>query len=177
VRGGRDNEYAGFVRAERPALLRWATSLTIGNTHTAEDLVQTALIRVYLHWGKARRGNPAAYARRVLLNVFLDHRRRARTRYETTVDAFPDLPAPVPADAHTGLLRAALAGLPPRMRAAVVLRHVEGLTVEETAHVLGCSPGTVKSQTARGLEKLRTHLNPNPIPSVPVAVTTQKAHP
>lgn len=156
MRGGRDSEFAQFVREQRPGLVRWATSLTVGDPHTAEDLVQTTLTRVYLHWGKARRGNSVAYARRALLNTFLDYRRRVHTRREIPGgDTLPDLPTPAPTDLDVSLLRAALAALPPRTRATVILRHVEGLTVEETAHALRCTPGCVKSQTARGLNKLR----------------------
>lgn len=156
MRSGRESEFAQFVREQRPGLVRWATSLTVGDAHTAEDLVQATLTRVYLHWGKARRGNPVGYARQALMNTFLDHRRRAHTRREVPGgDILPDLPTPAQGDPDLSSLRAALAALPPRTRATVILRHVEGLTVEETAHALGCTPGTVKSQTARGLTRLR----------------------
>jgi RNA polymerase sigma-70 factor (sigma-E family) len=152
----RDREFAEFVRANRAGLLTTARLLAVGDGHLAEDLVQTALVRVYLAWGRARSGNPTAYARRTLVNCTTDHHRRAFTRREHTAAAVPDIAA---ADSRSDELDAALIGalgsLPPKMRAAVVLRHVHDLSVDDTAHALGCSTGTVKSQTSRGLEKLR----------------------
>ncbi|THI96076.1 SigE family RNA polymerase sigma factor [Nocardioides sp.] len=157
----RDDEFAAFVREHRGRLVATARLLTGGDPHLAEDLVQTALVRVYLAWGRARAGSPAAYARRVLVNGFIDHRRRPWVRREEASSAVPD-EAVVPDDAFGDdpTLVTALAELPPRMRAAVVLRHVHDLSVEETADALGCSTGTVKSQTARALDKLRVAMTP-----------------
>jgi len=155
-----DDEFEAFVRRRRGHLVGTATVLTAGDAFLAEDLVQGTLVRLYLAWGRARSGNLDAYARRVLVNAFIDHRRRPFVRRERTVDALPDAAAPPGVDVNlddTHLL-AALAALPPRMRAAVVLRHVEDLSVEDTAAALGCSTGTVKSQTARGITKLRDAL-------------------
>ena len=133
-----------------------ATALAGGDRHLAEDLTQSALVRLYLAWGRARGEHTSAYARRVLVNCFLDHRRRAWVSRERTVEAVPDV-AGVELG-HDLELLTALRLLPPRMRAAVVLRHVEDRSVEDVADALGCSVGTVKSQTARGLAKLRAHL-------------------
>lgn len=158
MRRTHEAEYEDFVRAQRGDLVATARALTAGDTHIAEDLVQAALVRLYLAWGRARSGRTGAYAHRILVNCFLDHRRRAWVRQEQTADALPDRPAPTDAEPVDDDLLAALRSLPPRMRAAVVLRHVEDRSVDEVADLLGCSTGTVKSQTARGLEKLRAAL-------------------
>ena len=150
------SEYEAFVRTHRGELLATATSLAAGDRHLAEDLTQATLVRLYLHWGRVRETRAGAYARRALVNCFLDHRRRAWVRREQSVDMPPDRAMDDGVDDPE--LVGALRALPPRMRAAVVLRHVEDLPVEEVAGMLGCSTGTVKSQTARGLAKLRAHL-------------------
>jgi RNA polymerase sigma-70 factor (sigma-E family) len=155
----RDREFAEFVRTHRAGLVTTTRLLAAGDGHLAEDLVQTALVRVYLAWGRARSGNPTAYARRTLVNCATDHHRRGFTRRERAAAAVPETAAldrgPDELDAA---LVAALGELPPRMRAAVVLRHVHDLSVDETAHALGCTAGTVKSQTSRGLDRLRATL-------------------
>lgn len=147
------------MRRRRGPLLRSATLLTAGDTHLAEDLVQTTLVRLFLAWPRARRTNLDAYARRALVNTLIDEKRRPFGRRERLVELPPERMEPVRADIPDAVLTA-LAALPPGMRAVVVLRHVEGLSVEETAAVVGSSTGTVKSQTARGLDKLRAALNP-----------------
>ncbi|GAA3532217.1 SigE family RNA polymerase sigma factor [Nocardioides daeguensis] len=172
----RDAEFEDFVRRRRSHLLGTAAVLTAGDHHLAEDLVQGVLVRLYLAWGRAtRRGGVDAYARRALVNAFIDHRRRPSVARETVTDTVPDrAAAAAPAAASFGAaevdaeLLAALKALPERMRAAVVLRHVADLSVEDAADALGCSPGTVKSQTARGLAKLRELLpQAAPIPAAP----------
>lgn len=156
----RDSEFADFVRAHRGSLMATARLLAAGDPHLAEDLVQTSLIRVYLAWGRARSGNPVAYARRTLVNCSTDHRRRGFTRREHSRSELPETVAPeAGAEDLDAALIVALGTLPPRMRAAIVLRHVHDLSVEKTADALGCSAGTVKSQTSRGLDKLRTVLD------------------
>jgi RNA polymerase sigma factor (sigma-70 family) len=122
--------------------------------------VQTALARLYLAWPRVRRsGTEAAYAWRIVVNAHIDEVRRPRWRRERPVPELPDGPGAAPAAAPGGIdgdaIRAALAALPPRMRAAVVLRHWLDLSVEETAGLLNCSTGTVKSQTAKGTARLR----------------------
>ena len=159
----RDEEFSAFVIGRRVGMLRSACLLTAGDPHLAEDLVQTALARIYVAWPKvARSDSPDAYARRILVNAYIDEVRRPRWRREQSVAQPPDRadtalggwPGAVDGDA----IRAALAALPRRMRAAVVLRHWMDLSVEETAGLLHCSEGTVKSQTARGLATLRAEL-------------------
>jgi RNA polymerase sigma-70 factor (sigma-E family) len=157
VGGAREEEFESYVRRSRGPLLRSATLLTAGDTYLAEDLVQTTLVRLYLAWPRARRTNLDAYARRALVNNLIDETRRPFRRRERPFERLPDGVAPARVDVPDAVL-AALAQLPPGMRAVIVLRHVEGLTVEETAAVIGSSIGNVKSQTARGLDKLRAAL-------------------
>lgn len=159
MRHPHEAEFESFVRERRGELVSTATLLAGGDAHLAEDLVQSALVRLYLAWGRARAGNPRGYARRILVNASIDHVRRPWVRRERSTDLLPDTAAGPLAETDEAML-AALRALPPRMRAAVVLRHVEDLSVEDTADALGCSTGTVKSQTARGLDKLRQLLTP-----------------
>lgn len=162
-RRDQDTAFADFVRAERGRLVATGRLLTAGDVHLAEDLVQTALTRVYLAWGKVRTDR-SAYARKVLVNSFIDHKRRPFVRRESATDEPPDSPVAANDEGLDPTLVAALAELPPRMRAAVVLRHVHDLSVDEVAGLLGCSTGNVKSQTARGLDKLRATLTPATTP-------------
>lgn len=120
--------------------------------------MQIALTRLYLAWPRANRYDVDAYVRRILVNALIDETRRPFVRRESSRSELPEPPPVRDDDIDDAPLRTALAALPPGMRAAVVLRHVDGLTVEETARALRCSTGTVKSQTARGLDKLRTAL-------------------
>jgi RNA polymerase sigma-70 factor (sigma-E family) len=161
MRRAHEAEYEAFVRAHRGRMMATARLLATGDTQLAEDLVQNALIRLYLAWSRARSGNSEAYARRVLVNCFVDHRRRPWVRRESTSDDIPEslVTAGELDDSVAAALLDALRDLPPRMRAAVVLRHVQDLSVDEAADALGCSVGTVKSQTARGLAKLRARLD------------------
>jgi RNA polymerase sigma-70 factor (sigma-E family) len=160
----RDEEFSAFVVSRRVGLLRTACMLTAGDTHLAEDLVQTALARLYVAWPRVRRSDSAdAYVRRILVNAYIDEMRRPRWRRERYVADVADLPdSLVPpsyglaGDSVDGdMIRAALAALPRRMRAAVVLRHWMDLSTGETAGLLNCSEGTVKSQTAKGIARLR----------------------
>jgi RNA polymerase sigma-70 factor (sigma-E family) len=158
----RDAQFRAFVAARRPALVRLATLLSAGDAHLAEDLVQIALTRLYVAWPRVRADGPEPYARKILVNAMLDERRRPWRR-EVSSDALPErLPDATPAAdagaADTEQVRAALAQLAPGMRAAVVLRHWSGIDVEGTAALMGCSEGNVKSQTARGLDRLRALL-------------------
>ena len=163
--GRRDEEFRAFVVARRPALQRLATLLAAGDAHLAEDVVQTALTRLYVAWWRVERDQgPEAYARRILVNAVVDEKRRPWRRHETSRAELPEQAAPR-RDGPGGptedrdVVRAALAGLPPGMRAAVVLRHWLGYDVGECARLLDCSEGTVKSQTARGLDRLRDLLS------------------
>jgi RNA polymerase sigma-70 factor (sigma-E family) len=157
----RDAEFSAFVTTGRAGLVRTAFLLTAGDIHLAEDLVQTALTRLYLAWPRVRSG-PAAYARRTLVNAFLDETRRPYWRRERPTSVPPETADPATVHGLVTLagvdgraVREALQQLPPQMRAVVVLRHWLDLSVEDTAAALRCSSGTVKSQNARALAKLR----------------------
>ncbi|WP_239168908.1 SigE family RNA polymerase sigma factor [Paractinoplanes deccanensis] len=172
----RDEQFHAFVADRRKWLLQTARLLTTGDSHLAEDLVQTALTKLYVSWSAYRRAdNPDAYLRRVLVNVFLRERRRSWWRFERPSDRLPDRAEAqsAPAGPDPELSRA-LGELPPRMRAVVVLRFFHELDVAETAAAMGCSTGTVKSQTARALDKLRAALDPpeashhTPAPNAPL---------
>jgi RNA polymerase sigma-70 factor (sigma-E family) len=122
--------------------------------HTADDLVATTLLKLYQSWSRAQRAdNLDAYVHGMLVHAYLDDRRRPWRR-ELTVPELPDRGRTAPADTEADLL-ALLASLPPRRRACLVLRFYCDLSVEQTAEILGITPGTVKSQTARGLDMLR----------------------
>jgi RNA polymerase sigma-70 factor (sigma-E family) len=159
----RDTEFTEFVLARRPVLVRVATLLLSGDAARAEDVVQTALTRLYVAWPRVRPETADAYARRCVVNAAIDDRRSLFRRREQVRAQLPEVPIPDTPENETRRVLALLATLPPGMRAAVVLRHIEGLTVAETAEALGCSEGTVKSQTARGLEQLRAAL-PDRVP-------------
>ena len=151
----RDAEFTRFV-GERTAWLRKVAFLLCQDWHRADDLVQTTITQAYVHWRRVRSADDQdAYVRRMLVNAFLAERRAGWLSRVSLTAQPPERPGHDP-DATTGIaLRAALAEIPPRQRAALVLRYFCDLTVEDTADALGCSIGTVKSQTARGLVALR----------------------
>jgi RNA polymerase sigma-70 factor (sigma-E family) len=132
--------------------------LLCGDWHQADDLVSIALVKLLRHWRRvSAMEQPDAYVRRVLLRTWLDERRRPWRR-ERPTSAVPDRPAEgADRDARMDVV-AHLAELPPRRRAVLVLRYFCDLSVEETAAVLGCTEGTVKSQTARALDTLRARM-------------------
>ena len=138
--------------------LRALAYVTCGDWQAAEDAVAGALSRLYLRWDKV--AAPDRYARTMVVRAAIGEKRRPWRRERSAGDAFPDVATPDPAyEVDERLrLRAALRQVPPRQRAALVLRFLEGLSTEETAEVLGCSAGTVKSQTSRGLDTLRAVL-------------------
>ncbi|TDC44173.1 sigma-70 family RNA polymerase sigma factor [Micromonospora sp. KC213] len=139
----------------RAGLVRVATLLVSGDLAKAEDVVQTALTRLYLAWPRVRPDTVDAYARRCVVNAATDERRSLFRRREQVRAQLPDVAAvEAPGGDETTML-ALLATLPTSMRTAVVLRYVEGLSVAETAAAMRCSEGNVKSQSARGLERLR----------------------
>ena len=153
----RDREYVEFVEAASASLRRTAF-LVCGDRHTADDVVQDALYKLYLSWPKVQRtGNPFAYVRRMVVNAAHDGGRRPWRR-EVSIAELPervDRDDFVAGHADRSEVLEALRGLGPRQRACVVLRYYEDLSVEQTAEILGCSQGTVKSQAARGLDTLR----------------------
>ena len=154
----REAEFADFV-ATREASLRRLAILLCQDWHRADDLVQAAITKVYVHWPKAKAADSMdAYVRAILVREFLDERRSSWIRRVTLTSQLPDRPA-AGTDPETSLdMQAALAGLPPRQRATLVLRFYCDLPVEQAAQVLGCTPGTVKSQTAKALTSLRIAL-------------------
>ena len=150
-------EFTEFAVASAPRLRR-AAFLLCGDWHTAEDLAQTALAKVFVSWRKVRRQDAAhAYATRVLTNSYLADK-RLRRGTEILTDQLPEHPVAGPAPETRMMVLDALALLPPRSRAVVVLRYWVDLTVDQTADVLGCSPGTVKTLSSRALDKLRAAL-------------------
>jgi RNA polymerase sigma-70 factor (sigma-E family) len=150
-------QFHAYVLARSPALLRTAYLLT-GSRADAEDLLQTALAKTYLAWDRVRERDALdGYVRRVMVNTQTSFWRRRKVD-ERPVDVLPERGAGRDAAADLDLhdaLWTALASLPKRQRAAVVLRYYEDLSEAETASVLGVSVGTVKSTTSRALAKLR----------------------
>jgi RNA polymerase sigma-70 factor (sigma-E family) len=155
---GTEQEFREFVQGIAASLHRTAY-LLCGDWYLADDLVQEALARAYSHWGKVQRAdNPVAYVRRILINESKRGWRRNRSLPDAALSDF------TVADMSDGVVNRAeliqaLQSLPVRQRATVVLRFLEGLSERETAEALGCSEGTVKSQTSRALIKLKSVLN------------------
>lgn len=155
-----EDDFDEFVSARWNALLRTAYLLA-GDRGRAEDLVQGALVRAHRHWSKLRReGGAEAYVRKIMVNLNTDWWRRLGSR-ENAVEFVPDTKStgdPYAAFDAQDELWTALRNLPARMRAVLVLRYFEDLSEAETAAILGCSTGTVKSQSSRGLGRLRLAL-------------------
>jgi len=145
--------------ASRAEAMRGTAYLLCGEWHRAEDLVQTAFTKLYRVWNRVSRHEALdAYVRQVLIRTFLDERRRGWWRRERVSETTTDRPLAPPAAEDRLVLMEALALLPPRQRAVLILRYWEDLSQDETAALLECSVGTVKSQAARGLERLRNVL-------------------
>jgi RNA polymerase sigma-70 factor (sigma-E family) len=159
-----DEERQRFTEyfAARQAALRRTAYLLCGDWHWAEDLTQTAFVRLAAGWRRIRDpGAVDAYARSCLVRVYLAESRRLWRRREHAVAQLPEMGGV--ADGAEDVARhlafaAALAKLPARQRATLVCRFYQEMDVAATAAALGCSPGTVKSQTARGLAALRAAL-------------------
>lgn len=160
----RDEAYTAFVAGARPGLLRSARLLTTGDESRAEDLVQQVLVRLYVRWPSvAGADDPVRYAHRSLVNAFIDDSRRAHRRREwssenpAVVEVVASGDEPFDPVLRQQVLRA-LASLPPGQRAVVVLRHWLDWSVEQTAHALNISTGSVKSQNHKALVALRALL-------------------
>jgi RNA polymerase sigma-70 factor (sigma-E family) len=169
----RDAEFADYVAARLPSFRRLALLLT-QDWHRADDLVQVAITKLYVHWGRAKAADSIdAYARAIVVREFLTERRSSWARRVTLSSQVPETAAPSFDQDGSLDLHNAIAALPPRQRAVLVLRFYTDLTVEQSAEVLGCTPGTVKSQTAKALDSLRRSLGPEFAPgagSEPFAV-------
>jgi RNA polymerase sigma-70 factor (sigma-E family) len=159
MRQARREAFREFADARTGHLFRSACLLTGGDTHLAEDLVQETLGRMYVVWGRASRiGNPAGYAQTVLVRAFLSHRRR-RSAGERPTGALPDTQAVPGGDPALRLtLLDALAGLPAKDRAVVVLRYWEDRSIEETADAMNVSSAAVRTRSTRALSRLRDQL-------------------
>jgi RNA polymerase sigma-70 factor (sigma-E family) len=156
VRGlDRDAAFSEFVRARRTHLRRIAYAIC-GDWHRSDDLVQTALVKLYVAWPRVRRdGGEEAYVRTIIVRADIDEHRRPWRRESV---GLPELDLPgreeLPVEERSALFEA-LQGLPVMQRKVVVLRHWLGLSVAETAQELRIGQGTVKSHSHRGLEALR----------------------
>lgn len=150
--------YEEFVVARSASLYRTAYLLT-GQPADAEDLLQTALVKLYVGWRKVSAArSPEAYARQVLVNAFMSSRRPARFTRERLVTSLPEQGS-VDVDPTDRLsLWPHIAALPPRQRAVLVLRYYESLSEAEIADALGCARGTVKSTASAALTTLRTRM-------------------
>lgn len=162
MRKHEEESFRVFARRQTPVMRRSAY-LLCGDWHAADDLVQMALLKLFKAWPRIeRQRTPTNYARKALLNCWLDEKRRPWRRHEQTEGEMPDVEhaGTDPSLAHERLhthdeLVAVLAEVPPRQRAVLVLRYFQQLSITETAAALGCSEGTVKSQANRGLTALR----------------------
>jgi RNA polymerase sigma-70 factor (sigma-E family) len=158
-----DGDFTEFVQASWPGLYRTAY-LLLGDRELAEDLAQTALAKTYAAWSRidARSAAPA-YARRTLINTASSWFRKKGWRNELPTSSMPEASYALDPSIRPAVIDA-LGQLPPRQRAVVVLRYYEDLSVAETAEALGCSAGTVKSQTFEAFAKLRVLLGDAVIP-------------
>lgn len=163
-----DQQFEEFAVARTPALYRSAW-LLCRDHHQAEDLVQETLAKVYARWHRPFAGridNPAAYAQITLTRTFLS-RRRKRANSEFVCAEPPEVTMPDGTESSDTrlMLVQALAGLSPTDQAVVVLRYLDDLSVEETAALMGTSPGAVRNRSMRALDKLRRVIGLEPIAS------------
>ncbi len=160
--GSRDDEYTEYVAARLSSLRRLAAVLG-DDWQRADGLVQATLTRLYVHWAQVRAAShPDAYARTVLVREFIHERRTSWAKWVSLTGGMTDSPAAAVDHDAVLDLQAAVAALPARQRATLVLRFYCDLNVDQSAKILGCSPGTVKSQTAKALDTVRRALTPAP---------------
>ncbi|HEY7594926.1 MAG TPA: SigE family RNA polymerase sigma factor [Actinophytocola sp.] len=143
--------------ASRSSAMRATAYLLCGDWHRAEDIVQSTFVKLYRAWHRiSSHDSLDAYTRRILVRTYLDENRRGFFFREKPTAHHPESTAPPAGSPEDRLvLLRALGDVPPRQRAALVLRYWEDMSVEDTARAMGCTEGTVKSQTARGLDALR----------------------
>jgi RNA polymerase sigma-70 factor (sigma-E family) len=154
----RDSAFAEYFAARSDAM-RNTAFLLCGDWHRAEDLVQTAFTKLYRAWYRVARHEALdGYVRQVVLRTYLDDRRLGWWRRERPTDVPVERSMPAAAPEDRLVLLEALAQVPRRQRAVLVLRYWEDLSIDETAALLSCSTGTVKSQAARGLQTLRERM-------------------
>ncbi|MEV0828778.1 SigE family RNA polymerase sigma factor [Nonomuraea rubra] len=162
---GVEHDFGAFVAARATSLLRVAY-LACGDETEAEDLLQTALERTYRKWDRVDHDNPEPYVRRVIVNAAISRARRRAVLSIVPMHSPPERPARAGDPDLTHVLMDALRALPPRQRAVVVLRYWEDLSETQTAEVLGCSIGTVKSQASKAMAKLRSALGRDTVEGV-----------
>ena len=154
--------FSDLVATRSAALLRTAY-LVVGDRQLAQDLVQESLVKTYVAWPRLRDVTKAeAYARRTIVTTAISWRRR-RSFHERPVLAIPEQAQADRTDAFAtqDLLWAQVRTLPPRQRAALVLRYYEDLSESDTAQLMGCAVGTVKSQVSAALDRLRQQMGPD----------------
>ena len=159
MRAEDERRYVEYVSTRLP-WLRKVAFLLCQDWHRADDVAQGAITKLYVHWRRASKAdNLDGYVRTILVREYLSNQRSAwASRVDLSGGFVADIAAPDGDVTSRLAIRTALADVAPRQRAALVLRYYCDLSIEETAEVLNCSPGTVKSQTARGLESLRRAL-------------------
>jgi RNA polymerase sigma-70 factor (sigma-E family) len=158
----RDEEFSAFVAARQTHLRRIAYAIC-GDWHQADDLLQTALVKLYVAWPRLHRdGREEAYTRQIIVRANIDAHRRPWRRERPGLEGLDGAARqPLPVEERSALFEA-LQQLPLMQRRTVVLRYWLGLSVQETSAELGIGQGTVKSYSARGLERLQAVLTPNP---------------
>jgi RNA polymerase sigma-70 factor (sigma-E family) len=163
MKAEQEREFTDYVTARSAAMGRTA-HLLCGDWHRAEDLVQSVCVRLYAVWPRLRaRDAVDGYVRKMLVRAYLNERRRPWRREQSTAE----MPEVATSGGYGGVenrmvLLDALAGLPPKQRAVVVLRYWEDYSLDDAAAALGCSVGTVKSQSSRALATLRTRFDRDP---------------
>lgn len=159
-------EFRSFAVVQRESLRRYAY-LLCGDWFEADDIVQKALTKLFAAWRRVEPGGAPAYVRKIVTNVYISHHRLAWVRRERTSAELPVQQLDRPqeeVDVRLELI-GALNRLPARQRATLVLRYWEQLSVDETATAMSCSTGTVKSQSAKGLRKLKELLTESAVPA------------
>ena len=167
----REQEFTDFV-ASRQVHLRRIAYAVCGDWHRADDLLQTALTKLYVAWPRVRRdGREEAYVRRIIVRADIDEHRRPWRREQSGLDGH-DAPARagLPVEERSALFDA-LQALPVRQRISIVLRDYEDLTEAQTAEAMGCAVGTVKSQVSAGIARLRDVLGDDDPDLLPLATT------